>query len=57
MEMMIQHHEQAIKSARKCLDRAYHEELLQLCENIVRTQSAEIALMEIWLCNWYGICE
>ena len=57
MLMMIEHHEVAIKEAQKCGRKAYHEELLELCHNIIETQSAEIALMESWLCDWYDICE
>jgi uncharacterized protein (DUF305 family) len=53
MEMMIKHHEKAIKEGRMCLDKAYHAELRALCENIVTTQSAEIAQMQTWLCQWY----
>lgn len=56
MEMMIKHHEKAIKEGRHCLDKAYHTELRELCENIITTQSAEIAQMETWLCQWYGEC-
>jgi uncharacterized protein (DUF305 family) len=56
MEMMIKHHEKAIKEGRQCLDKAYHAELRGLCENIVSTQSAEIAKMQTWLCQWYGEC-
>jgi uncharacterized protein (DUF305 family) len=56
MEMMIKHHEKAIKEGQHCLDKAYHAELRELCQNIITTQSAEIALMETWLCQWYGQC-
>ena len=56
MEMMIKHHEKAIKEGRQCLDKAYHAELHELCENIIRTQSAEIAQMQTWRCQWYGEC-
>lgn len=56
MEMMIKHHEKAIKEGRHCLDNAYHTELRELCENIISTQSVEIAQMETWLCRWYGEC-
>lgn len=57
MEMMIEHHEKAIAEAERCLDRAAHPELRTLCRNIIRTQSAEIAQMETWLCQWYGRCQ
>jgi len=56
MEMMIKHHAKAVKEGEHCLERAYHEELRQLCENIIATQTEEIALMQAWLCAWYGIC-
>ena len=57
MEMMIKHHLGAIKEGQKCLDRAYHLELLALCENIIVTQTQEIHTMQTWLCEWYGICK
>lgn len=56
MEMMIKHHEKAVREGRQCMAKAYHAELRALCENIVATQSAEIALMQSWLCDWYGEC-
>jgi uncharacterized protein (DUF305 family) len=56
MDMMIKHHEKAIKEGRHCLDKAYHAELRELCDSIIRTQSAEIAQMQTWLCQWYGEC-
>lgn len=56
MEVMIQHHAKAIKEGRQCVRKAYHEELIELCENIIAAQQEEIALMESWLCDWYGLC-
>jgi uncharacterized protein (DUF305 family) len=56
MEMMIKHHEKAIREGQHCGDTAYHAELRELCENIIRTQSAEITQMQTWLCQWYGEC-
>jgi len=56
MEMMIKHHEKAIKEGRHCLDKASHIELRELCESIITTQSAEIEQMQTWLCQWYGEC-
>ena len=57
MQMMIKHHLKAIKEASACVERAYHEELRELCENIITTQAAEIEQMRTWLCQWYGICK
>lgn len=56
MESMIRHHRMAISEAEGCLDRAYHDELQELCRNIIETQSAEIDLFEQWLCDWYNRC-
>jgi uncharacterized protein (DUF305 family) len=57
MEMMIEHHEVAIREGRKCVNRAYHEALIDLCQDIVEAQSMEIDQMESWLCDWYGLCD
>ena len=57
MESMIRHHRKAITEGEQCLRRAYHPELLELCENIIEAQSAEIAQMEEWLCQWYARCK
>ncbi len=56
MRMMIRHHRQAVVEAEQCVDRAYHTELVELCQGIIETQSAEIEQMQTWLCGWYGIC-
>jgi len=56
MESMIKHHRAAIREGEQCLKRAYHDELKGLCQNIIATQSAEIAQMQQWLCQWYGRC-
>jgi uncharacterized protein (DUF305 family) len=56
MEMMIKHHTKAIREASTCIDRVFHEELYELCENIIVTQAAEIQQMRTWLCEWYGEC-
>jgi uncharacterized protein (DUF305 family) len=57
MKTMVRHHRTAIVEGRHCLDRAYHEELVSLCEGIIATQTAEIDLMQSWLCDWYGRCQ
>jgi uncharacterized protein (DUF305 family) len=56
MQMMIRHHEAAVKEGQHCLRKAYHPDLLQLCQNIVTTQTQEIQQMQGWLCSWYSIC-
>jgi uncharacterized protein (DUF305 family) len=56
LKSMIRHHWKAVIRATGCIDRAYHAELVALCEDIVIAQSAEIEQMRTWLCNWYGLC-
>ena len=56
MKMMIRHHWTAVVRAQECQKKAYHAELIQLCEDIETAQLAEIELMGSWLCQWFGIC-
>jgi uncharacterized protein (DUF305 family) len=56
MKSMIRHHYQAVIEGAQCMERAYHQELKTLCENIVQAQTQEIQLMRTWLCQWYSIC-
>ena len=55
LEMMIDHHQMAVHMSEMCLEKAVHEELIELCESIMTTQAAEIAQMQTWLVDWYGI--
>lgn len=57
MEMMIRHHRMAVREGERCVDRAYHNELVAMCEEIIATQTEEIATMRAWLCEWYAICK
>jgi uncharacterized protein (DUF305 family) len=57
METIIGHHREAIAEAERCLDRAYHAELRNLCRQIIEAQRAEIAQLREWLCTWYGRCQ
>ncbi|MGH9184186.1 MAG: DUF305 domain-containing protein [Acidimicrobiales bacterium] len=57
MGSMVRHHRKAITEAQTCLKRAYHPELIELCQDIVDTQSEEIAVLESWLCQWYDRCQ
>jgi uncharacterized protein (DUF305 family) len=51
---MIGHHAMAIDMAEMAEEKATHDELRQVAQEIVRTQSAEIAQMRTWLRKWYG---
>lgn len=52
---MIDHHHMAVMMAEMCVEKAVHDELAATCESIVATQSAEIATMQQWLEDRYGI--
>ena len=54
IEQMIPHHEDAITMASLALEKAMHEEIKQLAQDIKRTQSEEIGQMQAWYKNWYG---
>lgn len=57
MTMMIRHHAQAVREGTHCVRKAYHHHLIEMCEDIIATQLAEIEQMETWLCEWYEICK
>lgn len=57
MQVMIEHHSQAVKEGVKCERRAYHDELRNMCANMVQSQLQEIVQMQNWLCEWYGVCD
>lgn len=53
LDMMIPHHASAVAMAEAALFRAEHPELRSLAEEIVASQSAEIAQMESWRERWF----
>ena len=56
MESIRGHHWLAIVRAERCLVQAEHHPLLATCGNIVEAQSAQITMMQTWLCDWYDRC-
>jgi len=54
IEQMIPHHQDAIIMAGIASEKAGHEEIKQLAENIKKTQSEEIGKMQNWYKDWYG---
>ncbi|MGH8085570.1 MAG: DUF305 domain-containing protein [Lysobacter sp.] len=56
MTRMVDHHSLAIRRASGCLLRAHHDDLVDLCVNIIEAQVLEIRLMRMWLCEWHGLC-
>lgn len=55
LQGMIHHHMMAVHMASLCDGRAVHPELLAMCSGIVTTQQQEIATMQSWLQEWYGV--
>ncbi len=55
MQSMIQHHHGAVMMSEQCVDRAAHAELRAMCEDVITAQKREIADMQGWLEDWYGI--
>lgn len=56
MKSMLRHHWLAVVEGSKCIEFADHEELREMCKNIVLVQTEEIRQMREWLCEWYGFC-
>lgn len=56
MRTMIRHHSRAVREGARCVERAYHPELISMCTDIVQAQLEEIQTLRTWLCQWYGIC-
>ena len=54
IEMMIPHHEGAIKMADLALKRSKRPEIKQLAQSIKSDQTREIAQMTSWYKQWYG---
>lgn len=52
---MIDHHEMAIQMGEMCIEKAIHEDLRDLCANVIAAQSEETEMMQAWLSSWYGI--
>lgn len=50
---MIAHHEEAVSSANILKANTQREEMKKFADDIIRTQSAEIEQMKIWLDTWY----
>jgi uncharacterized protein (DUF305 family) len=55
MQHMILHHAGAVVTSLNCTKRAYHMELIDLCETMAEMQLHEIMMMKEWLEDWYGI--
>ncbi|MGH8991854.1 MAG: DUF305 domain-containing protein [Acidimicrobiia bacterium] len=56
MRSMRDHHRRAMVETDRCVDRAYHPELVDLCHGISERQADDVDLMEEWSCDWYRKC-
>lgn len=57
IQAMIPHHEGAVMMAQDALQKAEHQEIKDLAQEIITAQEAEIAQMKTWLQEWYGISQ
>jgi uncharacterized protein (DUF305 family) len=57
IEAMISHHQGAVGMAKMALDQAEHEEIRTLAGAIIADQESEIARMQGWLTEWYGVSQ
>ncbi|MHB1347876.1 MAG: DUF305 domain-containing protein [Candidatus Humimicrobiaceae bacterium] len=53
IEQMIPHHQMAIMMASMLLNRTERDEMKQLAQNIIKTQTEEINRMSLWYEQWY----
>lgn len=54
IDAMIVHHEGAIEMAEDAKEKSERPELLELADEIIAAQEAEIAQMQGWRNEWYG---
>ncbi|HEX6657243.1 MAG TPA: DUF305 domain-containing protein [Ilumatobacter sp.] len=51
---MVGHHAMAVEMADMAKQKASHQELKDMADEVIRTQTAEIDQMRTWLKKWYG---
>jgi len=55
MKAMIDHHGMAVHTANRCVEVTTNPELKVLCQKMASDQASEIASMQMWLNDWYGV--
>lgn len=55
LQGMIDHHQMGVDMANDCLAKASTEVITSTCQTIMEAQTAEIALMQGWLLDWYEV--
>ena len=56
MRSMTDQHRASMAESDRCVDRAHHPELVDLCHGITERQADDIDLMQEWACDWYRKC-
>ena len=51
---MVGHHSMAVDMAEMAKEKATHQELKDMADDVIRAQTAEIDRMRNWLTKWYG---
>ena len=54
IDMMVPHHQAAIEEAKIAQQRAQHDELKSMADDIISSQQAEIDKMKEWRADWFG---
>jgi len=54
VDMMVPHHQSAVKMAKEELAQGENEQLRKLAEDIIGAQNREIEQMQMWRKDWYG---
>lgn len=55
LEGMIDHHQMAVDMATDCVAKATTQSVVDVCQNVIDAQTAEIETMQTWLMEWYNI--
>lgn len=55
LQMMVMHHHMAVMMSQPVKERSLHPQVAQLADDIITSQSAEMAQMQSWLWDWYGV--
>lgn len=55
MSLMVPHHQGAIEMAALSPDRAARQEINELAQQIIGSQSGEINQLNAWLSAWYRL--
>lgn len=55
VEMMIPHHEGAVRMSQRVIERGKDPKVRELARRVIATQNDEIARMKSWLRSWYGV--